>query len=371
MAEVEDFMYVLVAGIIILAIALAFFAFIPSGGIGIIVPVDSFSLGPVGFTGDNMVSKSYGNFQVGVVNKDVIKSTPQIEVSSSYLGGKTEKQEVRILSAYIPLAREGMIAFYVHDSTPTYGNLIIKWNGLELYKNGASKGGPYNLRIDPRYLKEINNLEISCDGPGAYFWASTAYILRDFKVTLDYGSMKLVPFTMGSEEINTFKNGALEFSSSGSATLLVKVNGAQVFNSVPRASESVKFDLFNSGISPGNNMITLSTQGGTLSLSSVLLKIFLSTDNTVAERVFTIASGNYTLFSQGYRGRIEYEVLRTMRQGSLSIKLNDNQLTAPAVQSGINTVYFSEKEALEGSNTITFSGTGGWDIGQVSIVLER
>jgi len=29
------------------------------------------------------------------------------------------------------------------------------------------------------------------------------------------------------------------------------------------------------------------------------------------------------------------------------------------------------KEALEGSNTIMFSGTGGWDIGQVSIVLER
>ncbi|MCJ7816538.1 MAG: hypothetical protein MUP55_01650, partial [Candidatus Aenigmarchaeota archaeon] len=284
-AKVDDFAYVLVAAVIIIAVLLAIFALIPPGGIGIVTSIENFTLGGVGFTGENMDSLSYGSFRVGDVNTETLKSIPQIQVSSSYFGGKSEKEEVRILNAYVPLAREATITFRVHDSTPTYGNLIIKWNGLELYKNGASKG-VYTLHIERQYIKEINNLEISCDGPGAFFWAATTYVLRDFTVKLDYGTMKLLPFVMGSKELETFKNGALEFSNpyGGTGRLTVKVNGVQLFSSTPGPSESVKFDLFNSGINPGNNMITMSVQGDSLSLQNAVLKIFLSTDNIIKER---------------------------------------------------------------------------------------
>jgi hypothetical protein len=369
-AKVDDFMYVLLAGIVILIIALAYFASIPPGGIGLEVPVAELSVGSVGFTGDNMISRSYGSFQVGLVNKETIKSTPQIQVSSSYFGAKAEKQEVRILNAYVPLAREAVLSFRVYDSTPYYGNLIIKWNGKELYKDGAEKG-VYNLHIEKQYIREINNLEISCDGPGLQFWASTAYILRDFKIVLDYGSMKLIPFTLSSENLETFKNGALEFSPSGTGNLIIKVNGAQVYSGIPENKESVKFDLFNAGISPGNNIIALSAPAGTITLNNVVLKIFLSTDQVARELNFDLTAANYSLFLQGYRGRIDMQVLGMMKQGAMSITLNGKELSVPPLKKGTNTIYFSNQEALEGTNTLVFSSSGGWDVGTASIVLER
>jgi hypothetical protein len=371
-AKVDDFAYVLVAAVIIIAVLLAIFALIPPGGIGLVTEIENFTLGGVGFTGESMQSLPYGNFRVGDVNTETLKSIPQIQVSSSYFGGVTEKQEVRVLNAYVPLAREATMTFRVHDSTPTYGNLIIKWNGKELYKDGASKG-VYTLHIDRQSIYEVNNLEISADGPGLFFWASTVYILRDFSVKLDYGTMKLLPFVLGSTELESFKNGALEFTSpaSGTTKLTVKVNGAQVFSAVPAASESVKFDLYNSGITPGNNMITMSVQGDPIALQNVLLKIFLSTDNLVKERAINIPSDKYDLFSQGYRGVLEFNVDRITRQGSMSIKLNDKDLNIATVKPGINTVFFSATEAKEGQNTLVFSGTGGWEIGQVRIFMER
>jgi hypothetical protein len=369
-AEVDDFAYVLVAAVIIIAVLLAIFALIPPGGIGIVTQVENFTLGGVGFTGENMDSVSFGSFRVGDVNTETLKSVPQIQVSSSYLGGSSDKEEVRILNAFVPLAREATITFRVYDSTPAYGNLIIKWNGLELYKNGASKG-IYTLHIDRQYIKEINSLEISADGPGAYFWASTAYVLRDFTVKLDYGTMKLLPFVLSSKDLDTFKNGALEFSSSGAGRLTVKVNGAQVFSAVPASSESVKFDLFNSGINPGNNMITMSVQGDPVSLQNVILKIFLSTDNLVKERTFSLPKDKFDLFSQGYRGKIELDVNSITKQGSMSIRLNDKELNVPTIEKGTNTVLFTADQAMEGSNTLKFSGTGGWDVGEVRILLER
>jgi hypothetical protein len=151
----------------------------------------------------------------------------------------------------------------------------------------------------------------------------------------------------------------------------VKVNGAQVFSAVPASSESVKFDLFNSGINPGNNMITMSVLGDPIQLNNVILKIFLSTDNLVKERTFSLPKDKFDLFSQGYRGKIELDVDNITKQGSLSIRLNDKELNVPTIQKGTNTVLFTADQAAEGQNTLKFSGTGGWDVGEVRILLER
>ncbi|MCX6815203.1 MAG: hypothetical protein NTY20_06155 [Candidatus Aenigmarchaeota archaeon] len=64
-AKVDDFAYVLVAAVIIIAVLLAIFALIPPGGIGVTTSIENFTLGAVGFTGDNMQSLSFGNFRVG------------------------------------------------------------------------------------------------------------------------------------------------------------------------------------------------------------------------------------------------------------------------------------------------------------------
>jgi len=372
MTEVDDFLYVLVAGIVIVVVALVIFALVPPGGIGITTQIENFTLGAVGFAGDNMQALNLGTFTVGEVNTETIKRVPQIQVSSSYFGARADREEVRVLNAYLPSVREARIWFTVYDSTPAYGRLIIKWNGAELYNTGASRG-VYSLRVDPSLIKETNNLEISCDGPGVYFWASTVYMLRDFRVELDYGSVRFIPFTLSSKDMETFKNGALEFGTGygGAGTLTIKINGAQVFSGKPGPSESVKFDMFNSPVQPGNNMIAFSVQGGSYRLENAVLKIFLSTDQFVKERTVRIPKEKYDLFLQGYRGRLEFEVLAIRRAGSLSIQMNGKELNVPSVQAGTNTVLFSGTEAKEGDNILRFSGTGGWEIGDVSILMER
>src|SRR4030043_750014 len=95
MAEVkiDSFVYVLVAAIIVLVVALAFFASIPPGGIGLVTDVENFTLGGVGFTGENMVTQNYGTFGVGDVSTDTLKKLPQIQVSSSYFGGQNGNME--------------------------------------------------------------------------------------------------------------------------------------------------------------------------------------------------------------------------------------------------------------------------------------
>ncbi|MCJ7816809.1 MAG: hypothetical protein MUP55_03035, partial [Candidatus Aenigmarchaeota archaeon] len=89
------------------------------------------------------------------------------------------------------------------------------------------------------------------------------------------------------------------------------------------------------------------------------------------ERTITIPKDKYDLFIQGYRGKIELEVTRITRQGSMSIRLNDKDLSVPPIEKGTNVILFTEKEATEGSNTLKFSGTGGWDVGEVRILMER
>jgi hypothetical protein len=371
MVKVDDFAYLLVGAIIIIAVLLAIFALIPPGGIGVQVPVYNFTLGPVGINGENVETISFGSFTVGGTNSDILKSMPQLQITSGYLGGHSERLDVNVLNAYVPLAKQATITFTVYDSTPTYGNLIIKWNGMELYKNGASRGF-YTLHADSQNIQELNSLEISADGPGAYFWAYTTYVIRDFKVTLNYGSLKLLPFTLTSSDIEGFKSGALEFSSpGGSGTLTVKLNGGQIFSGTPGQQESAKFDLFNAGINPGNNMITMSTQGDTFQLNDVNLKISLYMQQAANERAFTIPSDKYDLLGQGYLGKIEFDVNNITSSGTMEISLNGNKLDIPALQKGQNYVVFTADQANEGQNTLKFSGTGGWDVGQVRILLER
>jgi len=374
MAEVkiDSFVYVLIAAIIVLVVALAFFASIPPGGIGLVTSVENFTLGGVGFTGESMIMQNYGTFGVGDVSTDTLKKTPQIQVSSSYFGSQNGNMEVNLLNAYVPVSRQVIITYRVHDAA-AYGNLVIKWNGLELYNGKASKG-VQTLHVAHEYINEHNSLQIYCEGPGIFFWASTVYVLRDFQVDLDYGNMKLLPFTLSAKEVETFKNGALEFNNmyGGTGRLFVKLNGQTIFSGTPGSSESAKFDMFTGvGISPGNNMIALSTEEGTFRLSNVVLKIFVSTDNLVKERAFSLSKEQYDLFIQGYQGKIEFKVNRIMKQGSLSIKLNEKELNVPTVREGVNSVIFTGQEAQEGSNTLVFSGTGGWDIGEVDIGLER
>ncbi len=366
----DDFAYLLIIALVLLTvlIGISYYMSIPST---VKIDVANFSLGRIGYIGEHVAkTQSFEPFVVGEKQEDVLKYLPQVEVYSNLLGSKKKSYTINIPDYYLPYVKGVKIVFNVHD-TNKYGNLIISWNGKnDFFYNIADKRS-YTVFIEPQYVKGTNSLEISCDGPGWRFWASSVYILRDVKVILEYGPAKILPFTLTDEEYRTFTKGVLSFRNYGTGVLNIEVNGQPVFRGDPGEEKEIEFDFLKSPINLGSNIITLVAENGTFELERVKIDIYTSVETVSKTRTFELTDEHYAVLKEGYRGVIEYDVNETEKQGLLVIKLNGNSLESPGTRKGPNQVYFTWNEAVVGQNKIEFSGTGNWYIGEVRIFLEK
>ena len=170
MKGIEDFFYVLIAALILIGIFMAVSALWPysPGGTGPggteNITVSEFSLGTVGYAEDQPVSSGLGTFTVGETQEEVLKSVPQIEISSGWFGGNVEEYTIQVPSHYRESMRDILLSFNVYD-TNQYGNLNVKWNGKNFYNEKAPRSRVV-VDIDANYIEDENTLEISADGPG-------------------------------------------------------------------------------------------------------------------------------------------------------------------------------------------------------------
>ncbi|MCK4496593.1 MAG: hypothetical protein KAU24_00235, partial [Candidatus Aenigmarchaeota archaeon] len=66
-----------------------------------------------------------------------------------------------------------------------------------------------------------------------------------------------------------------------------------------------------------------------------------------------------------------YKIDSIMRTGSLTIKLNGGSLSVPSPRTGWNSASFTYSDVGEGDNEVRFSRTGGFDMAEARIELER
>jgi len=372
--KVDDFVYVLaVAAVILIVMALVSPLLQPSlaPAPGEINVIKEFTLGSVGYISEIPAKTlTLGSFTVGETQVENLKSISLLDVSASLLGGEKRTFIINVPGWYFDSMEKVTVSFNV-DSTNMYGPLIVSWNGKIFYQDKAYPRA-YRLEIDPQYVEEQNTLEIACGGPGMMFWANTVYVLKDLKVNLEYGPAKLYSFELYPSEIQSFKKGVLEFYGAGRGELSVKVNGVTVYKKIPKGADSVEFTFDTVPLNAGNNIVTLSTAGGSVQLFNAEMKIYLLANQITRERTFNItASDLASLKSGAVKGRIDYTIDKISREGPLKISLNGNALSVPTPVEGTNTVYFSYSDAQEGRNTLEFSSTGSFEISDVSIGWER
>ncbi len=369
---VEDFLYVLIAAVVIM-IAFAFITPLVPTGVqpGEMVEMEEFTLGSVGFI-EEVPAKSItlGSFTVGMTQVETIRSFDRMEVQSSMFGRQGQKYTVVIPEWYKDLMEDVKIDFRV-DSTNMYGNLVVKWNGRTVYQDEAHPR-TYHVEVDKEYVENTNSLEVYCEGPGIMFWASTVYRLKDFKVNLEYGPIKLVPFEIFHNELQTFKKGEISFYAVGDAKLNIKVNGVSIYDQVPAGADSVEFQFTDVPLNLGDNILSFSTVGGPVQMFDTRLKVYLLANEISRKRTFDITAEEYNSLKQAIgKGRIEYVIDNVAREGSMRIRLNGNDLAVPVPVEGTNIVYFTSSQAQEGNNEVEFSATGSFSVSTVRIGIER
>ena len=369
---VEDFLYVLVAAIVIMVVFALISPLVPTGGVpGEFTAIEEFEMGSVGFI-EEVPAKSItlGSFTVGMAQSQVLRSFDRMEVQASMFGQQGQKYTITVPEWYRELMDKVRIDFRV-DSTNMYGDLIIKWNGKTVYQDKAHPR-TYHIEVDRSYVENTNSLDVYCAGPGVMFWASTVYRLKDFKVNVEYGPIKLVPFEIFQNELQTFQRGEVSFYAVGDARLNIKVNGVDIYNQVPIGADTAEFQFTDVPLKMGDNIISFSTAGGPVQMFDTKLKVYLLTNEITRQRVFNVTDEQYTSLQQVTgKGRVEYVINNIAREGSMKIKLNGNDLAVPVPVVGTNIVYFSSDQAQEGLNTIDFSATGSFEVSTVKVGIEK
>ncbi len=367
---VEEFVYVLAAAIIVLLVLGLIFAWVPIPSAESIKIAEFSGIGTIGYIpSEPSRTEALGSFVVGQTQTETLKSVPQVYVSAGLFGSGYESYDIEIPDYMLDAAENVKIGFKVYN-TNQYGNLVIRWNGLEVFNEKAGLTD-YSVTISSDYLEEDNTLEIFCTGPGFAFWASTVYLLHDFEAELEYGPATMIPFQLTQAELGSLNRIGLSFIGTADCLLSIDVNGNGIYTSKPSGVEEAEFSTSTVPLNTGNNIISFSTVTGTANLQNVMLDIYLATNLVTRTRDFNLTDIQYMYLQQDtMQGKIEYSIDEVGAQGSLEVRLNGHVLNTPIPEEGENMVYFDSSEAQEGDNTLSFTGTGQFEIGDVTVWLE-
>jgi hypothetical protein len=370
MKGVEDFVWVLIAAIVILlALSLlsgTYIAPVPAN----VSYITTFSnLGSVGFLAELPAHiYSLDGLSIGIDQKENLKFFDNLQIESSWFG--TQKADLVIaIPNWAKSWQKGVKISFDVSQTNKYGRLFIRWNGAEVFGQIANPRA-YEIVIPKENIFDENKLEIGADGPGLMFWATTVYQLKAISIDLIYGPAKIVPFELTGPELEAFSKGSLSFYGWGDGNLSIKINGVEIYNKMPSGPDGVNFSMLNVPINLGQNIVSLYVPNGSVRLENTKLELWILTEKIEREKTFNITESQWTALAGG-KGRIEFDVADIMRGGSIKIELNGNALAVPEVKKGINIVQFSSSQANKGLNKIKFSATGAFDIGDVRIGIER
>jgi len=334
----------------------------------------SFDLGKVGSTESEISRRlSFGSFTLGQTQSETLKEMSKVATSQGYFGSDPKEFEIKVDENVLNNLKDVKISFEMGEAN-LYGNLVITWNEKVFFDKVANINR-YDVIIPPENVKEMNTLVISAGNPGMYFWAATYYELKNFKVLGEYGPEKFMSFKVYPNEIEAWSKGVLKFytTKGQGGTLTVKLNGNEIYRETdPEHVVRKEFEYSDIGnaIKIGDNIMAFKSTS-TFDVDDVEFEIYLSGGGLTKEREVTVSEEDMNLLKSGKDGEIKFTVDSMHRQGILNIKINDNQLSVQTVRSGENIIGFDSNDVFEGANTITFSGTGSWDISGVDVRIKR
>jgi hypothetical protein len=293
-----------------------------------------------------------------------------MEISAGVFGGQGETFTVTVPDYVEEWIKGGSITFTVDESNE-YGNLIVKWNGAEVYK--GKPRGDREIELIPSQVKKDNTLEIIAEGPGIMFWAATIYKIKDFTVNARYGPAKFLDFEVSQDELATLDHFELTwYTGSRRGNLSVCVNGEEIYMGYPERDMSLTFTdntLQSSIIKPGNNRIMLSAINGSFELNDVIANTYVSrAQRVIKERVDVTEEQLQRMQARG--GVLKLYVKSVERDGRITLSINEQTAGSGEGKVGWNTLKLNTDLLVAGNNWLEISSTGGFDISEARVEVS-
>jgi hypothetical protein len=165
------------------------------------------------------------------------------------------------------------------DDTNSEGNLIVEFNGQEVFNDKAEDR--VSVDLEKSQIQKTNRIIVKAESPGWRFWVNNYYEIGSAKFGIDYEgiSFKDFTFTLDSNDISNFKLGRLSFrvrdyDPSKLNDMIIKINNQVVFRGVPTLTYFSRSFGTEIPLSIGTNTISFSVdREAYYDLSDVILTI--------------------------------------------------------------------------------------------------
>jgi len=264
-AKIDEFAFVLLAGLILIIIMMVAFTSPQPGGTG--SENETTTQYNISGTGDVARFISLGDFRVTYdLGQDTIVEKKNVVVSKGISTEKHVNLVGTVTNDKLAITTSGFIEIIVDDASGD-GSLIVVLNDQEIFNKKVGPGR-VSISLKQDQIKDTNVVTIKCSSSGWKFWENTVYDISSANIGINFQGInfKTFSFVMSSEEVLKFKFGRITFNpkslSSGKNDLVVKINDKTIFRGVPPSPFVQDFgnDVY---LSADANNINFSTERAT------------------------------------------------------------------------------------------------------------
>ena len=162
------------------------------------------------------------------------------------------------------------------------GILTIKLNGENVFESEIMGDSIEPIRLDKKFLKKTNSLELGVSSVGLKFWTTNEYSFENVKIIGDLTDtskqLSANLFTLSESEYASMDKATLEFipycgNVNAIGTLDIFVNNKKLFSTVPVCDNAYKQSIPKSTLNEGENSIVFKTNKGSYSVEQIKIAL--------------------------------------------------------------------------------------------------
>jgi hypothetical protein len=341
----------------------------------------------IGEEGEVLVSKFIGEINVGLQEGSVMHSIP-----AANLFTRVEKETIdvsdtlRVSSSLFSSNSQNLVfnldnpgnikdaSFYVFV-TKSKGDLILKLNNREIYRNDVAEGGQEIIEFPASSLEERNTLEVISSRPR--FFGSNEHEIQYIKLRIEKLSSSkeaLRTFSIPNSEMRDLEKAILHynvFCSSGAEedVLNMFVNSKLIFSDVPICNRrGDDLEIGRDDLKTGTNILEFKTEVGDYLIDNIELESILKREMEFSESFFFLDEESFKAVRTGGKSVIiKIEFGDNVNRKVMDIEVNDNKIEVDTQRKEF-TVTVSSK-INEGDNIVRLTPRNSFEILSLEVRL--
>lgn len=186
----------------------------------------------------------------------------------------SEDKEISFAIADLENTKDLLLSFYVEKGE---GNLIIKLNNEEIFNNELTPGAVSPIKLPGHLLKEENKLFFGVSSPGAAFWKTYLYEIKNIKIVAQVTDTKAqkakVSFLVSETEKNNLESTSLKLFVSCQqkevGKLTIYFNEEEIYSGLPECENYLVLEIPPEKTKKGQNELEFWIKKGTFYLSPI------------------------------------------------------------------------------------------------------